>query len=361
MTENFDSPLKNLQEKNNLLNAANDDTELPKSALVREAYLLGGGIKDGFLDRMNQAKDNMGLTTFEFAGAATLGAGLTAMSLAKGRWETAANLATKGLTALALADGARRVIPSAYALSDTLVNPGHYKQNRAIIADNLGSACFDYPLMAAGGIVGSAATLKGSNLLEGIRVKEIQTNHPHPKTIDLMEPIVVQPRTAESAANWTRFEESLAKLKSHGHASQTADIWHDLRQLPPIYDSSVLAHEARGTHGSASAIGEYLRAVKADAPGLSTASSEQLVRLSLGKAGELRFPGYKTETTAPNFTPDSANTLRNLGHALRIQPNDFGPNFNLYYSIEKTVSLRPSMTTIMPLRLMSDLRDLSKK
>lgn len=143
-----------------VLNHQNDD--LPKNLLSREAFLLGGGIKDGFVDRLKEARTNPGTTALELTGAAVVGAGLTAMSLAGGRWGTAARIGTGALEVLAIGDGIRRLAPTAYAMGDTLVNPDHYLENRATVARYLGSACFDYPLMAAGGMVGSAAAGLGA-------------------------------------------------------------------------------------------------------------------------------------------------------------------------------------------------------
>ena len=134
-----------------------DLNEQPKSLLSREAYLLGGGIKDGFMDRLNQARENPGLTALEFTGAAAIGAGLTAMSMAGGRWATAARVGTAALQGLAIADLAIRGASTVCAMGDTALNPDHYLKNRALVADNLGTASFDYPLMAAGGMLGSSA------------------------------------------------------------------------------------------------------------------------------------------------------------------------------------------------------------
>ena len=58
---------------------------------------------------------------------------------------------------MALGDAARRLAPTAYAMNDTYMNPKNYSENRALVANNLGTACFDYPLMAAGGFIGAKA------------------------------------------------------------------------------------------------------------------------------------------------------------------------------------------------------------
>jgi len=135
----------------------NAKADLPSNKLLLEASLLGGGIKDGFLARRDQALENPGLTTLELVGTAAIGAGLTIAHRAGGRWGIAADLAATGFTCLALGDAARRLIPTACAMSDTYMNPKNYSENRALVAKNLGTACFDYPLMAAGGFLGAKA------------------------------------------------------------------------------------------------------------------------------------------------------------------------------------------------------------
>lgn len=156
-----------------LLNAPEKANQIPQvnsvgDKLRLEANLLGGGIKDGFMDRLNQARENPGITALEFAGAAALGAGLTAMKSAGGRWEKAAAVAAEGLKWVAIGDATRRVVPSAYAAVDTMINPQNYLENRAIVAQYLGGAAFDYPLMMAGGYAGSAAVNYGPRALSSM-------------------------------------------------------------------------------------------------------------------------------------------------------------------------------------------------
>ncbi len=156
-----------------LLNAPEKVNQVPQlntvgDRLRLEANLLGGGVKDGFMDRLNQARENPGITALEFAGAAALGAGLTAMKSAGGRWEKAAAIAGEGLKWVAIGDAARRVVPSAYAAVDTMINPQNYLENRAIVAQYLGGAAFDYPLMMAGGYAGSAAVNYGPRALSSM-------------------------------------------------------------------------------------------------------------------------------------------------------------------------------------------------
>ncbi|MBX9723332.1 MAG: hypothetical protein K2X81_18150 [Candidatus Obscuribacterales bacterium] len=129
--------------------------DLQSNTLLLEASLLGGGIKDGFISRRNQALENPGLTTLEFVGTAVIGAGLAGAHRAGGRWGIAADIAATALTCVAVGDASRRLVPTAYAMSDTYMNPQNYSENRALVARNLGTACFDYPLMAAGGFIGA--------------------------------------------------------------------------------------------------------------------------------------------------------------------------------------------------------------
>ncbi len=148
-----------VKDNNVLLNANADNHSSNK--LLLEASLLGGGIKDGFLARKDEALKNPGVTALEFAGAAAIGAGITLANEAGGKWGVAARVASKALGYVAIADGVRRLAPTGYAMYDTFVNPGNYDDNRATVAKYLGSACFDYPLMAAGGMLGSSAAHYG--------------------------------------------------------------------------------------------------------------------------------------------------------------------------------------------------------
>lgn len=136
--------------------------------LSLEANLLGGGVKDGFMDRLQQARENPGITALEFGAAAAIGAGLTAMHQAGGRWGVAANIAGTGLKWVAIGDVVRRGAPTAYAMVDTMINPKNYAENRAIVASNLGGALFDYPLMMAGGMLGSKAVSFGPRAISNL-------------------------------------------------------------------------------------------------------------------------------------------------------------------------------------------------
>lgn len=161
-----------IQDKN-VNDLLNSKTDLPTNKLLLEASLLGGGIKDGFLARKDQAAENLGLTALEFAGTAAIGYGLTMAQKAGGRWGAAAAIASRGFMYLALGDAARRLGPTAYAIGDTYVSPENYAENRASIAKNLGSACFDYPLMAAGGMLGAKAALSSHKAISSSFSKPI--------------------------------------------------------------------------------------------------------------------------------------------------------------------------------------------
>lgn len=128
--------------------------------LRMEANLLSTGIKQGFTDRARDAWDNKAATALEFGTAALIGAGLTAMHHAGGRWGTAAKFATAGLAGLAIGDVAARLAPTAMAMNDAWHDPSRFDQSKDVIASRLGSAFFDYPLMAAGGLAGSAAAAR---------------------------------------------------------------------------------------------------------------------------------------------------------------------------------------------------------
>lgn len=152
-----------------------DEAELPQTLLSREAYLIGGGIKDGFLNRLNHAQETPSLAALELVGAAAVGAGLNAMTLAGGRWRGAAQIGTQALKILAVCDGARRLVPTAEAVGDTMINPDHYLQNRSTVASYLGTACFDYPVLAVGGLMGSSAVGFGSKAWGSLKSSEVQS------------------------------------------------------------------------------------------------------------------------------------------------------------------------------------------
>lgn len=128
--------------------------------LRMEANLLSSGIKQGFTERAKDAWDNKAATAIEFGTAALIGAGLTAMHQAGGRWGAAAKLASYGLAGYAIGDVASRLAPTAMAMHDTWNDPSKFDASHAVIANRLGSAFFDYPLMAAGGLAGSAAVAR---------------------------------------------------------------------------------------------------------------------------------------------------------------------------------------------------------
>lgn len=128
--------------------------------LRMEADLLSSGIRQGFMNRAQDAWDNKAATALEFGTAAIIGGALTAMHQAGGRWGVAAKFATYGLIGVAVGDVASRVDPTAMAMHDTWNDPSKFEANQSIVANRLGSAFFDYPLMAAGGLAGSATAAR---------------------------------------------------------------------------------------------------------------------------------------------------------------------------------------------------------
>lgn len=77
--------------------------------LRMEADLLSSGIRQGFMNRAQDAWDNKAATALEFGTAAIIGGALTAMHQAGGRWGVAAKFATYGLIGVAVGDVASRV------------------------------------------------------------------------------------------------------------------------------------------------------------------------------------------------------------------------------------------------------------
>ena len=124
------------------------------SKLSREANLLVDAVPSGFVNRAKQAYENPGQTSLEFGAAVAVGASLSLLDNAGGRYAVAAKI---GRTALVVGFGAdlvNRGYNTGAAMKDAWSDPNNYEQSKAIIGQNLGGALFDYPLMAAGGMLG---------------------------------------------------------------------------------------------------------------------------------------------------------------------------------------------------------------
>ncbi len=144
------------------------------SPWVREADLLWA-VKDGFSHRYREAFSNeetslLGVempqyvaTDLKAVAAGAVGAGLRIMSGAGGPWG--------GISKAVMVTGAFgfgcdvlvRTGKSVVAGFDTWKSKDNHEESRKVVAENIGSALFDYPVLAAGGYMGAKAPELGLN------------------------------------------------------------------------------------------------------------------------------------------------------------------------------------------------------
>ncbi len=147
------------------------------SSFQSELQNIREGLSQGFSQRTEHAKDNLLATGVEVAGSFGVGAALMAASKAGGRWGLAADVAGTAMLIGMGADVFRRGknVYEAYSVA-----PGNSVQDqvarREAIAQNVGSALFDYPVMMASGFAGAGAVHFGPRLssslstsIEGLR------------------------------------------------------------------------------------------------------------------------------------------------------------------------------------------------
>lgn len=147
---------------------SSDEHDSLAAKLSREANLLGTGVSSGFMNRASQAIARPGQTAFEFGAAAGLAAGLKVMTDAGGRWGKAAQVLGTVVFVAGGADVANRLINTGSAMADSWSNPGNFDANKETVGRYLGSAFFDYPMLAASAYAGArgvefGGTLKGAS------------------------------------------------------------------------------------------------------------------------------------------------------------------------------------------------------
>lgn len=137
------------------LNAAKNAEPAPHTtgdAFRREIELLRDGIGQGVKSRLLESNP---LELAATGAVAYLGASGLKMAMdAGGRWGTAAKVLAAGFTVLGVADLTRRAIPTADAMIDTWKSGRNMDMNKLTVANNLGTAFVDYPIMAASGYLG---------------------------------------------------------------------------------------------------------------------------------------------------------------------------------------------------------------
>ncbi len=129
-------------------------SEPVENKFQREVELLRDGVVTGATKRLeDMGADLLGTaTTLGLCGIA--GAGLSAASRAGGRWGVAAKIAGYGLGGLLTLDVANRSMSTADAMIDTWSSPLNLESNKRMIADSLGTAVIDYPVMMLSGYAG---------------------------------------------------------------------------------------------------------------------------------------------------------------------------------------------------------------
>jgi hypothetical protein len=118
----------------------------------REWQMLSQGVVNGASQRGSDAIKNWDTTALELGGAVVAGYAFNAVMRRGG---VAADIAKYSVYGLLGADVLRRGIPTVAAMWDTAANPGSLDKNTKVVADNLGSALVDYPIMMAGGYAGT--------------------------------------------------------------------------------------------------------------------------------------------------------------------------------------------------------------
>lgn len=162
MPDRFDiSTIKLASEESKLLS---DQHNGLTDKLLLEASLLTSGAGGGFVKRVQEAWQHPAITAAEFGGAAGLAAGLKFMSDAGGAWGKTAQAVGTVVMLAGAADVANRLLKTGSAMADTWTNPQNYEYNKQTVGRYLGSAFFDYPLLAASGYAGIRGTEFGVGL-----------------------------------------------------------------------------------------------------------------------------------------------------------------------------------------------------
>ena len=145
------------------------DTQV-SSSFQTELQNIREGLSQGFSQRADHAKDNLLATGVEVAGSFGVGAALMAATKAGGRWGTTADIAGKVMLVGMGADVFRRGANVYDAYSKASGNTVQDQiTRREAIAQNLGSAMFDYPVMMASGFAGAGAVHFGPRISTSLR------------------------------------------------------------------------------------------------------------------------------------------------------------------------------------------------
>ena len=181
--------------------AAHEANHLSDAALLssKEAEtksslaLIADGLGEGFMSR---AKSNVGHLCTEVGLAAGAGAALSLMGQAGGKWGCASRL-IGGTLALGFgADVLRRGNNIYGAYSDTTNNFEGQSIRQKAIADNAGTALFDYPVLALAG-------MSGARLVSGPRALAHTNEYEQ-------APSLARPGRSEAVIRWEEFNGKLS-------------------------------------------------------------------------------------------------------------------------------------------------------
>lgn len=139
-------------------------------ALSREAYVIGGGIGDGFAANLHGK--NLLERTPEFLASVGIGAGLALAQGKKGLVKVGAQVVglSFGVGMVKDMTDPERVNGLSTAISDTWDSPANLEHNRAMVKHHAGDFVFDSTVMAAGGIIGaSSVRVTRPESLQGLR------------------------------------------------------------------------------------------------------------------------------------------------------------------------------------------------
>lgn len=162
------------------------DTQVSGSKFQQELQNIREGLSQGFSSRVQQAQDNAFMTGVEVAGSFGVGAALATAAKVGGRWGVAADVVGKVMLAGMGADVFRRGYNVAEAYQSSSGNAYQDQLNRRdAIAQNFGTAAFDYPVMMLSGAAGAGAVHFGPKLsaslstsLEGLRTPTMGMANP---------------------------------------------------------------------------------------------------------------------------------------------------------------------------------------
>ena len=133
------------------------------AALSREAYVVGGGLTDGFKDNLNA--QSLIERAPDFLVSAGIGASLALAQGKSGLVKLGAEIVGLSFGVSFLKDVAKpeRIDGLSTAIGDTWRSGDNLQQNRAQVKKHGGDFVFDSTIMAAGGMMGASSVRGQAN------------------------------------------------------------------------------------------------------------------------------------------------------------------------------------------------------